>query len=63
MIADYKTCPAVVSSEMCQIAYIGYAGNSFRSGINTALFDLAGFQNPVYLTVLCRCKLTGCINN
>ena len=63
MITDHDSVTAVVTSEVCQISHIGYAGDGFFRCLDTACVDLAGFVYGIYLTVQCRSELSGRIDH
>ena len=63
MITDHDSVTAVVTSEVCQISHIGYAGDGFFRCLDTACVDLAGFVYGIYLTVQCWSKLSGGVDN
>ena len=63
VVTDDQSVTAVVTSEVCQISHIGYAGDGFFRCLDTACVDIAGFVYGIYLTVQCWSKLSGGIDN
>ena len=49
VVTDDQSVTAVVTSEVCQISHIGYAGDGFFRCLDAACVDLAGFVYGIYL--------------